>query len=86
MNNFVVLLPTELRAEIVRRAGQKPVGEAAWVADAVREKLAACAQMDYLKTRASRASREAYNRVLSKVPATPPLPGDERSPSGQTNE
>lgn len=82
MDHFVVELPEELRAEIVRRAGQKPGGEAAWVTDAVREKLAACAQMDYLETRANRGSREAYNRVLSKIPATPPLPGDERSPAG----
>jgi hypothetical protein len=39
----------------------------------------ACAQLDYLEGRAARGSREAYDRVLSKVPAAPPLPGDERS-------
>jgi len=52
------------------------------VADAVREKLAACAQLEYLENRAARGSREAYERVLAKVPAAPPVPGDERSPSG----
>jgi hypothetical protein len=78
MNGFVVELPAELHAEVARRASQKPGGESAWVADAVREKLEASAQMEYLEARASRGSREAYERVLSKVPAVPPLPGDER--------
>ena len=85
MNIFVVELPAELQAEIARRASQKPGGESAWVADAVREKLEACAQLDYLESRAAHGSREAYDRVLSKVPAVPPLPGDERIPSRLTN-
>jgi hypothetical protein len=85
MNVFVVELPAELQAEIARRASQKPGGESAWVADAVREKLEACAQLDYLESRAAHGSREAYDRVLSKVPAVPPLPGDERIPSRLTN-
>ncbi|MFL5242711.1 MAG: toxin-antitoxin system HicB family antitoxin [Gemmataceae bacterium] len=85
MNGFVVELPAELQAEVARRANQKPGGEAAWVAAAVREKLAACAQLEYLENRAARGSREPYERLLAKVPATPPLPGDERGPSGLTN-
>ena len=85
MNSFVVELPPELQAEVARRAGQQPGGESAWVADAVREKLQACAELEYLETRAARGSREAYDRVLSKVPAVPPVPGDERSPTGLTN-
>lgn len=32
-----------------------------------------------LEGRAARGSRAAYDRVLSKVPAAPPVPGDERS-------
>ncbi len=78
MNGFVVELPAELQAEIARRAGQKPGGESAWVADAVREKLAACAQLEYLEARAARGSRDAYQRVRAKVPAVEPVPGDER--------
>ena len=75
MNSFVVELPSELQAEVARRASQKPGGESAWVADAVREKLAACAQLEYLENRAARGNRETYDRVLAKVPAAPPLPG-----------
>lgn len=85
MRAFVVELPAELQAEVARRANQKPGGESAWVADAVREKLEACAQLEYLEARAARGSREAYDRVLSKVPAVPPLPEDERGPSRLTN-
>ena len=85
MSVFVVELPAELQAEVARRASQKPGGESAWVADAVREKLQACAQLEYLEARAARGSREAYDGVLAKVPAAPPMPGDERSPAGRTN-
>jgi hypothetical protein len=82
MNGFVVELSAELQAEVARRASQKPGGESAWVEDAVREKLAACAQMEYLEARAARGSRDAYERVLAKVPAVEPVPGDERRPQG----
>ena len=56
------------------------------VADAVREKLEACVQLDYLNARAARGSRDAYERVLAKVPAAAPIPGDERNPSGLSND
>ena len=85
MNGFVVELPPELHAEVTRRAGQKSGGESAWVADAVREKLAGCAQLEYLQGRAARGTREAYEQVLAKVPAVSPVPGDERKSSGLTN-
>lgn len=76
LNNFSVELPAELLAEVARRSGRNPGGESAWVADAVREKLEACAELDYLESRAARGDREAFKNVLLKVPAAPPLPGD----------
>ena len=82
MNSFTIELPAELHVEVARRASQKPGGESAWVADAVREKLAACAQMEYLEARAARGIRHAYERVLATVPAVEPVPGDERRPQG----
>jgi hypothetical protein len=78
MNNFVVELPPELQPEVARRASQNSGGESAWVADAVREKLAACAELEYLEARAARGTRDAYAKVLSKVPAVEPITGDER--------
>lgn len=86
MSGFLVELPAELQAEVARRAHQQPGGESAWVADAVREKLAACAEMEYLEARAARGNRDAYQRVLDKVPAAPPMPGDERNPGGRAQE
>jgi len=85
MNAFVVELPPELKPEVARRAGQTPGAESAWVADAVREKLAACAELEYLERRAAKGSRDAYERVLAKVPATDPMPGDERQGPGLSN-
>lgn len=85
MKGFVVELPAELHAEIARRVGSDPSSESAWVVEAIREKLAACDQLDYLQRRAARGSREAYGRILAKVPAIDPLPGDERPNSQPTN-
>ena len=78
MSELRVMLPSELRAEMARRVGGDAAAEAAWVADAVREKLAAYAELEYLEARAARGSREAFDRVLTKVPAVEPVSGDER--------
>ncbi|MBY0512624.1 MAG: hypothetical protein K2P78_01780 [Gemmataceae bacterium] len=78
MNTLQIELPEELRAEVVRRAGAESGGVAAWVAEAVRARLAALAEVDYLEARAARGSREAYRTALGKVPAAEPVPGDER--------
>ena len=78
MRMIQIELPDELRAEVSRRAQAMPGGEAEWVAAAVREKLAASAELEYPEQRAARGSAEAYRRVLAKVPAADPVPGDER--------
>lgn len=77
MSGFQIELPAELRAEVARWASDGPDGESAWVAEAVREKLAACAELAYLEGRAARGSQEAFDRVLAKVPAAQPVAGDE---------
>jgi hypothetical protein len=78
MTGFKVELPAELWAEVTRRAGPDPGRDVAWVVEAVREKLAACAEIEYLGKRAARGGRAAFERVLDKIPAVPPVPGDER--------
>lgn len=77
MSELRIQLPTDVRAELARLAGNGPASEAAWVVDAVRERLAACSELEYLRTRAARGNREAFERVLAKVPAVTPIPGDE---------
>lgn len=77
MSSLVIELPAEVRAEVARRAGDGAAAEAAWVAAAVRERLAACAELDYLEARAACGSRAAFELALSQAPAVPPEPGDE---------
>ena len=78
MSVFQVELPEGLRAEVAGRLAQRGISESAWVEEAVREKLAADAEMEYLAVRAARGDRAAFERVLAKVPAADPLPGDGR--------
>ncbi len=80
MSELRIELPPDVRAEVARRAGGDPAAEARWVADAVRERLVALAELEYLEASAARGSREAFLRVLEKVPTADPLPGDEWSP------
>lgn len=77
MSELRIELPPAVRAEVARRTGGDPSAEAAWVAEAVRERLVALAELEYLEERAARGSRAAFDRVLGKVPATNPAPGDE---------
>ncbi len=77
MRPLQIELPPELRMEIARLAATTPGGESAWVAEAIREKLAAQAAAEHLSARAERGDRAFYERILAKVPITEPLPGDE---------
>ena len=78
MNGFVVELPAELQAEVARRAGQKPGGESAWVADAVREKLEAMLRWSTWKLAHRGAAVRLMTGCCPRCPPAPPLPGDER--------
>ena len=80
MSALSVEFPEDVRSEIARRAGNDPAQESAWVIAAVRDKLAACAQRDYLEERARRATPGDFREVLSKVKPNPPMPGDEWPP------
>ena len=62
MSELRIELPPDVRAQVARRAGGDPAAEAAWVADAVRERLAVLAELEYLDARAARGSREAFER------------------------
>jgi hypothetical protein len=77
MSAVLTELPAELRAEVSEEAARQGVSEAAWLADAAREKLAAARELAYLAGRASRGNRAEFERVLDRVPAAPPEPGDE---------
>jgi hypothetical protein len=76
MSALLVELPEGLRAEVAGQVAQRGISESAWVEEAVREKLAADAELEYLAARAARGNRGAFEQVLSKVPAADPLPDD----------
>ncbi len=76
MNVLQVELPPELQSEL-REIGLVDESRlAAWVAEAVREKLAASRQQAYLEARAARGNREAFRQVLGKVPPVEPADED----------
>ena len=78
MSALKVDLPAGLRAEMSEEASRRGVSEATWLEEAAREKLAAAKEEAYLAERAGRGNRDEYLRVLGKVPAAPPEPGDEK--------
>jgi len=78
MSALLVDLPQDLRAELAARAARRGISESAWLEEAVRERLAAAAELEYLEQRAARGSRDAFQHILAKVPPTEPMPGDER--------
>jgi hypothetical protein len=71
-----VELPAELRSELEGLGLTEEAGLAAWVADAVRQRLSAERQLRYLEDRAARGDRAAFDRVLAKVPAVEPAEED----------
>lgn len=81
MSTLVLEVPDGVRAAVAGEAARRGVSEAAWLEEAVREKLAAEEELAPLRARAARADRAAFEAVLSKIPAAPVEPGDERSPS-----
>jgi hypothetical protein len=50
------------------------------VALALSAQLAAWKGSDDMETRAKRANLAAFDRIMSKVPDVPPMPGDELPP------
>jgi hypothetical protein len=50
------------------------------VALALSAQLAAWRGSDEMETRAKRANLAEFDRIMSKVPNVPPMPGDELSP------
>lgn len=78
MSTLVLEVPDGVRAAVAGEAARRGVSEAVWLEEAVREKLAADAELAPLRARAARANRAVAEAVLSKVPDAPPDPGDER--------
>jgi len=77
MSTVSVRLPDSIYKKIKEVAERDGISVDQFLASAAAEKLAAFLSDDYLEQRARQGSREAFERVLAKVPAVPPDPGDE---------
>jgi metal-responsive CopG/Arc/MetJ family transcriptional regulator len=78
MCTLQVELPESVLAEVTGLVAPRGISQSEWLAEAVREKLAAETKLENLAARAARGDRSAFERVLAKVPAVDPLPGDEK--------
>jgi hypothetical protein len=70
-------LPESLHRKAREVAEREGVSINQLVATALAEKLAALMTVEYLQQRASRGDRKTFERVLRKVKARRPAPGDE---------
>jgi hypothetical protein len=80
MTTIHVEIPNSLHdraSELARRDG---ISLEQLIASALAEKMSALDAEQYLAQRAARGDRAEFSRILSDVPARPPLPGDERAP------
>jgi hypothetical protein len=77
MSTLSLRLPESLHQKLRELAARDDVSINQLIATAVAEKTSALLTVDYLEARARRADRRAFDRVLARVPDTPPLPGDE---------
>ncbi len=65
-------IPPDLRKEMENLGIQGELSISEWIADAVRQKLAAAKQLQYLQQRAARGNLKEIRRVLASVPAVDP--------------
>lgn len=83
MSMLSLRLPDSIHAKARELAERDNVSLNQFITIAVAEKLSALLTADYFNQRANRASREAYQRILDRVPDIPPDAGDEISESDE---
>ncbi len=72
MSTLSLRLPNSLHEQIRRLAKAEGISINQFLASAAAEKMTALLTADYLDSRAKRAKREEFLRVLGKVPDVPP--------------
>ncbi len=72
MSTLSLRIPDSLHAEIRQLAEQEGISINQFIASAAAEKLSALRTASYLKQRAKRGNRAAFEAVLAKVPDTMP--------------
>lgn len=72
MGNLSLRMPDSYHTAVKEIALQDNISINQFIVSAVAEKIVSFETQSYLENRASRASREKFMSVLSKVPATEP--------------
>lgn len=72
MSTLSVRLPDSLHKKLKELAQQEGVSMNQFITLAVSEKMSALLTIDYLKERAERGSRKAFEEVMSEVPDVEP--------------
>jgi uncharacterized protein (DUF1778 family) len=77
MSALSLRLPNSIHHHIREIAKNEGVSINQFVSSAVAEKISAIMTEDYLNTRARRAKKSDFKKILNNVPNRKPLPGDE---------
>ena len=77
MSSLSLRLPESLHQKLRELAERDHISINQFIATAVAEKAATLLTVDYLEARGQRANTKLVDRVLSRVPDVPPIPGDE---------
>jgi hypothetical protein len=77
MSALSLRLPDSVHRHIKEFAQKEGVSINQFIASAVAEKVSALATEDYLKARAEKADKKAFDAILAKVSDRPPLVEDE---------
>lgn len=76
MATLSIRLPDSLHRQLKSLAKKEKVSINQLISTAVAEKMSALMTEDYLETLARQGDRDAFDRVLAKVPSVPPDPWD----------
>ncbi len=77
MSTLTIQIPDSIRAEAESLSRRDGISLEQFLATAAAEKVSALKTVDFLREEAAQGSAEDWQFVLSRVPARPPLPGDE---------
>lgn len=77
MSALSLRLPRSIHQHIREIAKNEGVSINQFVSSAVSEKISAIMTEDYLKSRAKRAKKSDFKKILDDVPKRKPIPGDE---------
>ena len=77
MSTLTIQLPDSIRAEVEALARRDGISPDQFLATAAAEKVSALRTIEFLQNEAAKGRREDWDFVLERVPARPPLAGDE---------